>query len=91
MKIDNNTAINLSIAMIKAYCEKDLSFIPLHIDSRTYFIGPRVGQIMNSGMAVENAWLPEHELPDFSVSNLSADSIATSSTTCEVILRYTVT
>lgn len=77
--------------MIRAYCQKDLSFIPLHMDDRTYFIGPRVGQVMNGGTVVENAWLPGHEIPNFSVSGISADSVATSATTCEVILRYMVT
>lgn len=90
IRIDNNTAISLSIDFIERYCRKDLSWIRPHIDERTFFIGPREGQIMRCGSDLMNAWISDHPMPDFSVRNIEASSVMTSRITCEVLLHYEV-
>lgn len=90
LKIDQKTAITHSVSIINAYCRKDLSWIPEYIDDRTIFIGPRAGQFLSGKTDLINAWLPDHPLADFSIRDLSASSVLTSSTSCEVILHYTV-
>lgn len=90
IKIDRQTAISQSVSIINAYCKKDLSWIPEYIDDRTIFIGPRTGQFLSGKTDLTNAWLPDHPLADFSVTDISASSVLTSSTSCEVILHYTV-
>lgn len=89
--IDQQKAIHLSISIIQAYCKKDLSWIPEYMDERTMFIGPRKGQFLSGGTELINAWLPNHPLADFSVTDISASSIMTGHTTCEVVLHYDVT
>lgn len=91
LKIDNTVAISLTTDFVTSYCRKDLSFIPPHIDARTFFIGPRKGQVFRGGTEVLNAWIAKHPMPDFSVSDIEASSVITSPITCEVILHYTIT
>lgn len=91
MKIDTNVALNLSIDIIHAYCEKDLARIQSHFDSRTFLVGPRNGQIWRSGEEILNAWIEDHPIPDFSVSDIEASSVLITFTACEVLLRYSVT
>lgn len=90
LKIDGDVAIELSCGMVEAYCRKDLSFIPVHLDERTFFIGPREGQILRSGTELNGAWVSDLPMPDFEVEDVSASSVITSPTTCEVLLHYQV-
>lgn len=90
MKIDNEVAMNLSIDIINTYCQKDLSLVTAHLDEKTFFIGPREGQLLRSGADLRNAWISDLPMADFTVSDIEASSLVTSSTTCEVILHYFV-
>lgn len=91
IEMDQNKAISLSISIIHAYCRKDLTWIPEYLDEQTLFIGPRKGQFLSGGTDLTNAWLLNHPMADFSVSDISASSILTSPSTCEVVLHYDVT
>lgn len=90
LKIDNTIATDLSVGMINAYCRKDLSWIPTHLDEQTFFIGPREGQVLRTGTELTNAWISNLPMPDFGVEDVTASSVTTSPTTCEVLLHYQV-
>lgn len=82
--------MNLSIDIINAYCRKDLSLVTAHLDEKTFFLGPREGQILRSGTDLRNAWISDLPMADFTVSDIEASSLVTSNTTCEVMLHYFV-
>lgn len=90
LRIDSNVAIDLSVRMVRAYCRKDLSWIPTHLDERTFFVGPREGQVLRSGTELTGAWISGLPMPDFEVGDIVASSVLTSPTTCEVLLHYQV-
>lgn len=90
MKIDNKIAADLSIKIINWYCRKDMTSVLSHLDEKTFFIGPREGQIIRCGTDIENAWISNLPMPDFSVSDIEVSSVTTSPTTCEVLLHYYV-
>lgn len=90
LKIDSRIALNLSVELVSAYFRKEKGRFQPHLDERTFFVGPREGQVFRNGSMLNNAWIAERPRPDFSVSDIVASAVITSSTTCEVILHYRV-